>query len=96
MAMPKAIAVAGGDGAIYQPAPPPLSDDVNAKAAWMYSELLRIADAFNEGRLAQLRLDVSAVLPDRAVSGVVRYFKAGVAGAQEGTYEFHGGTWTKL
>jgi hypothetical protein len=96
MVLPKAIATAGGDGAIYQPAPPPQSEDPNAKSAWMYTELLRIADALNEGRQSQLRLDITAVLPVRAVSGVVRYFKAGVAGAQEGTYEFHGGTWTKL
>lgn len=96
MVAAKSTALAPGEGAVYSPAPPPQSDDANARSAWMYIELLRISDALNEGRQSQLRLDVTTVLPTRPIPGLVRYFAAGVAGTAQGSYEYNGSSWAKL
>jgi hypothetical protein len=92
----RSTALAPGEGATYQPSPPPQTDDDHARTQWISIELGRIADALNEGRQPQLRLDVAAVLPARPLPGLVCYFKAGVAGAAQGTYEFNGSAWSKL
>lgn len=96
MVMPKTVATASNDGAVYQPQPPPQSDDILARTQWIVTELGRIADALNEGRQPQLRLDVTAVLPARPIPGMVRYFAAGVAGTAQGSYEYNGSSWAKL
>jgi len=96
MVMPKSTALAPGEGATYQPSPPPQTDDAHARTQWISTELSRIADAINQGRQPQLRLDVATVLPSRPIPGLVCYFAGGVAGAPQGTYEFNGSSWAKL
>ena len=94
--MAKPAVLSPGEGAFYKPSPPPQIGDLEGLRQWCEREYSRIAFAINEGRQPLLRLDVAAVLPNRAFSGMVCYFAAGVAGTKEGTYEFAGGTWTKL
>jgi hypothetical protein len=86
-------------GLFYAPSPPPQTGEGRRGdpiTQWMTRELDRIADVLREGRSQGLRLDVLKTLPPRPQSGMVGYFRAGVAGAGEGLYEYRAGAWAKL
>lgn len=83
-------------GNAYEPSPPPQSGDAAALRDWAGKEFGRIASALKQGRAQFLSLDDLAALPDKPFTGMLGFFKAGVAGAGEGLYEYRGGTWNKL
>ena len=83
-------------GLVFTPAPPPQSGGEVELRRWALEQFQRIALSLREGRSNSLRLDVNKVLPERPFSGLACYFAAGVAGAQEGLYEYRSGSWQKL
>jgi hypothetical protein len=74
-------------GAEYAPSPAPQSGGVPALISWLSKELGRIAAAIKQGRSQFLSLDVLDTLPAKPFQGQIAFFKAGVAGADEGLYE---------
>lgn len=85
-------------GAAYDPTPPPQSGGAPAMVQFLQRELGRIASAIKLGRSQFLSLDVQQTLPSKPFAGQVQFFGAGVAGTDEGLYEFRGatGSWHKL
>lgn len=88
--------VADARGSFYEPSPAPQSGGERALREWLRRELDRIAAVTHYGRSELLTLDVLAKLPAKPFAGMVAFFKAGVAGASEGLYEYRGGAWNKL
>ena len=67
-------------GLFYAPSPAPQSGELAAMRQWMDRELGRIAMAMKEGRAQSLRLDELSALPERSFTGMVAFFRGGVAG----------------
>lgn len=81
-------------GLIYQPSAVPQAD--KELRGYVERELQRISDALKQGRVQWMTLDVQSALPEQPVQAMVMYFRAGVAGATEGAYEYRGSSWQKL
>ncbi len=87
--------------ALYQPRPPPATDDIDALTVYLHEELQRVADAVAAGRFSTIRLDQLNSLDDlpRPRDGDMAYWtEAAVGNNQQGLYEWdqQSTQWKKL
>jgi hypothetical protein len=75
-------------GIAYEVSPSPQSGGVPALLSYLMKEFGRIASAIRTGRSQYLSLDVLEKLPAKPFQGQIAFFAAGIAGADEGLYEY--------